>query len=833
LLPTSIQEVAAIVGAAIDRSAEGVIDRICIDSRLCAPGALFVALNGQRTNGHRFVADASLNGATAALVSQSEIRGIEIPSTLSLLVVPDSLSALQLLARSHRLRHIGQVLAITGSNGKTIVKDALQYLLAHRNIMSSPGSFNSQLGLPLAVLSGQRACDLAILEVGVSEPGEMNALEKIAAPSYGILTNVGMAHFASFGSREAIANEKMSLFKNVTSNGWVLLPDKEKTIDGAASRLSCKKFFVGGETDPVSIEVVAAFEDGLIARLLDNLSKQSIEIRVRTRSLDVITDLRFAASAARLLGEDFGDIAGALDNYLPASTRAELWSSVEGIRIINDAHTSDPLSVRSALRSAALGAPDGAKKIFVFAGMRELGDESVREHEQVGLYAAECGFDNVYLLGNGDLQRTALSYRAACPEGSVLTVHTVNELVNELVHNLRWGDTLLLKGPRSARMDQTAREVAGTLAQRCAWIDLGAIADNLARFERHCGACTTVMAMLKALAYGTEFVQLSSWLSLLGVKCIGVSSTNEGVAVRRSGADQDIYVFLPDVDDLESLRRWRLTPILFSPEIVDRYLRESSGIVPPLDVHLKVDTGMHRLGLDPQDVVALARRIRDSTGLRLSGVCTHFAAADDPSADQYTRKQIAVFDRILEALKIEGFTGLDVHAANTSATIRFPEAHYSMVRIGLGLYGISLSQTVRNAMDLRLAIGVTSRVASIRTCQAGAALGYNCTYIADREIRVGIVPFGYYDGMPRILSNRGYVLVAGVLAKVLGIISMDQMLVDLTEVPGAVTGTEVLIYGSHNGSTVRPEDVAELAETIPHELLTRLGKRVPRIYLEP
>jgi alanine racemase/UDP-N-acetylmuramoyl-tripeptide--D-alanyl-D-alanine ligase len=305
------------------------------------------------------------------------------------------------------------------------------------------------------------------------------------------------------------------------------------------------------------------------------------------------------------------------------------------------------------------------------------------------------------------------------------------------------------------------------------------------------------------------------------------------VAVRKTGADQDIFVFLADREDTDNLLRYRLTPVIYSAELVDAFARSLHGTGVTMDVHLKIDTGMHRLGVAPEDALPLAQRIRSRGTMRLTGVCTHFSSADDPQADDYTRKQMVTFNECVKALETDGFERLQIHASNTAAAVRFPEAHYNMVRIGLGLYGLYPSDAVRQAMELDLAIGVTSRITSIQEFAPGEALGYSRTYTATRKIKVGVIPFGYDDGLPWALAGRGSVLVEGRPAPIVGRISMDQMQVDITDIPGADVGAEVLLYGTHGGHTLRPEEVAEKAGTIAHELLTRLGERVHRIYVEP
>jgi alanine racemase len=833
LIPTKLERIAHEIDAELrGYSASLVIDRICTDSRGAAPGALFVALKGQQTDGHRFVGDAFRNGASAALMARDGLADVQINGKWPLIVVPDPLNGLQALARWHRREYFQRVLAITGSNGKTIVKDALKSLLAGRQVHASPGSYNSQLGLPLAVLSAEKPEPLAILEVGISAPGEMAVLEEIARPDYGILTNIGLAHVAAFGNRGGIAQEKMKLFERLRNEGWLLLPADEPTVDASTKKVPCPIHRIGGKNEILSLGPVSLSAEGQVLEL-SVPSQGARSVTVKTRSPEIIADLHFAATAAHLLGATLEEIATALDNYAPTSTRMELWSSPQGIRIINDGYSSDPISVHAALRSATLGASRNGRKMFAFAGMRELGPNSAREHAQVGAQAAECGFSHLFLVGHGELATTAEGYKRVRQDGSVTQVNSANELKDRLLPLLRPGDTVLFKGPRNAGMVKAVRDLSGAIAQRCLWVNLAAIEGNIARFRRHCGGSVHIVAMLKAMAYGTELAQLGSWMSQLGIHHVGVSSANEGVAVRKAGADHDILVFLSEREDVDNLLTYRLTPVIYSAELVDSFIAALQGSGRTLDVHLKVDTGMHRLGVPPAAAVELAQRIRSSGVMRVTGVCTHFASAEDPASDDFTRQQIAAFNQVIAGLEANGFHDLQIHAANTAGAIRFPEAHYNMVRIGLGLYGIYPSEAARKIIDLELAVGLTSRITSIQEFSPGDTLGYNRTFTAQRRTKAGIVPFGYDDGLPWQLSGTGQVLVEGRTAPIIGRISMDQMQIDLTDIPDASIGAEVLLYGTHNGHTLRPEQVSQMAGTIPYELLTRLGERVHRIYIEP
>ena len=830
-----MNELARQVGGELrSENPERGVELISIDSRRTLPNSLFVALRGQQTDGHRFLEDAFVNGASAAIVAEEMLSSIQMKPGRSLIVVSSPLRALQCLAKWYRKKYIEHVVAITGSNGKTIVKEALRRIIGGEMAFISPGSYNSKLGLPLSILSLESSTPLAILEAGISEPGEMAALEEISCPDFGILTNIGMAHVASFGSREVIAKEKMVLFKGIGNKGWVLLPQNEPTIEERARQMNCQIYWIGSNNQVITLNIISPIQEGYLIEL-QAYTGESAKLNVRTRSPETIHDLHLAATAAHLLGVRLPEISAALEDYHPSPTRMEVWTSPEGIGVINDAYCSDPISVRAAFRTVDSVAQKACKRIFAFGGMRELGTEAESLHGLVGTQAGECGFSHLVLVGNGDLKATAENYKAVCPTGTVIRVDTPTELKDQLLPLLRAGDTVLFKGPRNSGMVQAGRELIGSVAQRCLWVDLAAIRENVSKFRRHCGGSTKILVMMKALAYGTNVVQLAYWLSRIGIQDVGVSSSSEGIAIRKLGVDRstNIYVFLSHRDDVYNLLKYDLIPIIYSVEQLEEFSRALSQSERCLDVHLKIDTGMHRLGVDPNIVVELARLIEGAGRMRLTGVCTHFAAADDPTADDFTYRQIAIFNNAVDALRLEGYTDLQIHAANTAATIRFPESHYDMVRVGIGLYGIYTNPALVKELPLELSIALTSRIASLREYDAGSSIGYNCAYTTKDKQVIGVIPFGYDDGLPWGLSGQGHVLVDGIVAPILGRISMDQALIDLTSIPSANIGTEVLLYGTKHGYTLRPEDVARMANTIAHELLVRIGKRVHRVYIEP
>jgi len=464
--------------------------------------------------------------------------------------------------------------------------------------------------------------------------------------------------------------------------------------------------------------------------------------------------------------------------------------------------------------------------------MRELGPHEVAEHAGVGRLAAESSVDTLVLVGENSPAATASAFSAAAPEARVLTCSTPEEVKHALLPGLQWGDTVLVKGPRNMGIARVAREIMEAMAPSRLIIDLQAVGENVNRFKRLVGPGTGILAMVKALAYGSEATRLSIELQRIGVDCFGVASADEGGALRRAGVDLPILVMLWTPEEAEKVIRHRLTPMISSFENFEALAaaaREQNRLV---EAHIEIDTGMGRLGVVPEQAPELARRVAATGSLKPVGLMTHFACADDPSQDQFTNEQIERFRRTVAEVERAGFSGLLLHACATAASVRFPAARLDMVRIGVGMYGIYPSAAVAAGIDLDLAVSLVSRVAETRLFKKGDRIGYGSTFVVPRDdFRVGVVPMGYHDGIPLALSNCGSVLVNGKAAPIIGRISMDSMMIDLSNAPDAEPRSDVLIYGRHGGYTVRPEDVAATSNTIPYELLARLGPRVQRIFI--
>ncbi len=808
------------------------IGSVSTDSRRMRAHALFVALPGQRHDGHEFVDQAFAGGAVAALVSK-KWHATQTPGALdrTFVVVEDPLRALQDLGRWWRQRYSGLVVAVTGSNGKTIVKDALVELMsAVMPCAGSLGSYNSQMGVPLALLQMPQDAALWVNEAGVSHTGEMGQLQRMLLPNFGILTNVGLAHIGGFGSREAIAREKMRLFAEIPEAGWVLVPRHEPLLAPLSGALRCRVIEFGGDSGeipyfsemhpaPGGLSVRVCFPDGTAYPVL-----------LPTPSRELASDLEAAAAAAYLLDVPPAEIVQRIGAVGLGQTRMEIWHSPFGTTLINDACSADPISVEAALRTLnGISQPMG-KKIFVFGGMRELGERVHEEHHHIGELAAVHGVDLLVLPDDPLLDATAEAYAAHALRPEILRYARPRELTAQLQHRVQSQDTILFKGPRGHDIAGVAHEVFEAIAPNRLIVDLEAIAENIRIFRRLVGPSRQILAMIKALGYGSDMPRLSLELERMGVDQLGVSTPDEGAALRRLGSRLPILVFIGAPEEAGKLVRYRLTPVIASESLIEPLSLEAQAWGRTIDVHLKVDTGMGRMGILPARLPAVIARVTQTPGLRVTGLMTHFGCADDPAEDDFTLQQMARFSEAMATLRAHGVSDFTAHAAATSATMRFPDAHHDMVRIGLGLYGLYPSDAVRQ-LPLRMAVSLVSRIVEVRELAAGARLGYGGTFrVPEGGARIGLVPMGYHDGVPWTLSNRGQLWVAGRPAPIVGRVSMDSLMLDITGLPEADRGSDVLVFGSHEGMVVRPEEVAAATGTIVYELMTRIGPRVQRIF---
>ncbi|MFZ2491362.1 MAG: alanine racemase [Thermoanaerobaculia bacterium] len=837
MLNLTVASLAEIVGGqppSDEQSRSMAIEAITIDSRHSPQDAVFFALTGWRHNGHVFVEAALAAGAVAAIVEADRIRSFPPEVAKRLIAVDDTRQALQRLAAWWRTQLTATVIAVTGSNGKTIMKDALVRLLSAKGTTAgSPGSFNSQVGVPLSLLSIPREAEFAVIEAGISQPGEMAHLQRMIRPQFGILTNIGVAHLSAFRDRAQLAEEKFLLFRGIGEDGWLMTPGSDPWVEPEVARLPCHVLRANESSDLPRLTAMTATPDGL-RMTVQFPGGETIEPVVATPSSEIVSTLHIALSAAYLLGVSPSDIQQALAGYAPGTTRMEIWRSPGGVTLINDSASSDPISVRAAIRALSEWNRGGeGRRVFVFHGMRELGAATGEQAANVGRVAAEAGVDLLLLVEHPGSEATAGEFERATASGEVIRCRSIDDARDRLLPRLSWGDTVLVKGPRGLGISQLATSLIEAMAPNRFIIDLEKIRENIRRFQRLVSPKTRILAMVKALAYGTDSPRIAVDLQNAGlVSYFGVATADEGIALRAAGVSLPILVTMCTPDETAKTVHYRLTPVVYSQEIAALLATAAEAAGKIVDVHIEVDTGMGRLGELPQRVVDLARHIVGSRSLRLVGLMTHFASADDPEQDEFTRSQIATFEGAIEALRGIGISDLLCHANATSGTARFANAQHEMVRLGLGMFGLYPSPAVEERVRLELAVSLLSRIAEIRVLPKGHRIGYSGTFtVPHDDFRVGVVPIGYHDGVPWRLSGRGSVLIDGRPAAILGRISMDSMIIDLQGIPEAARGMDVLIYGRYGGHELRPEEVAAKCDTIAYELVARVGPRVQRVFV--
>lgn len=824
--PVRLAELVQIVGGtpAGRFDPEGVVEAATIHSERIHRASLFFALSGTRTDGHRFVADAFANGAVAAVVARG--RAGELAASGPLVEVDDPRTALQALAAWWRRQLRAEVVAVVGSNGKTVTKDALVHFAGYgRRIYGSPGTYNSQIGVPLAVLACPRDCDVAVIEAAVTEPGEMGRLEEVVRPDHVVVTNLGTRWSSHFADRAAQAAELLRMAARLGDRSWLLVGEDAPELAAAAPG-PARRLLTDASADLPRFEPPVRLADGLGAavRFPDGTAGS---ILARTPSDAVLQDVRTAVSAAWLLGVGAPALLEAAAAYVPTSTRLEIWRSPGGVTVVRDVATPDPIALRAAVRAAAGLAGPGQRCAVVLA---EPLEHPSRESAQAFAAALVSeGASAVFGLALPSHEVVAAALAALDPAAEVRLLGDSDRLREWLVAELHAGDVVLVQSPPERGIGDLSVALMESMAPTRLYLDLDNVEDNVTAFRRIVGPSVRIMGMVKALAYGTDAASVSGVLQAAGVDALGVSGVDEGVALRRAGIAVPILVLLGTAAELPKMLRYRLTALVYGPELLEAVLAADAG-GDGIAVHVEVDSGMHRTGLPPDAAVAAARRLAAAPGVAVTGLMTHLASADDPAEDAATAEQLRRFRGVGDALAAGGMGGLVRHAAATAATIRIPEARFDMVRIGLGLYGVQPSSATAELAKLQCAIGLVSRIVEVVDVPAGERVGYGGTFTAPAGgRRVGIVPAGYHDGVPRSASNAGAVVVAGVRCPIVGRVSMDSMAVDLTSCPEARVGTDVLVYGRQHDWSLPVEELAESSGTIAHELMARLGPRVQRI----
>lgn len=814
----TLQMVAAITGGELDGQGTQRIEHLLIDSRnaIIQPNALFIALIGPRHDGHRYIASLYERGLRNFLVSAAVDRQ-RMPEA-NVIRVPDTLFALQILSAWHRSRFTIPVIGITGSNGKTIVKEWLfQLLRSEERIVRSPGSWNSQVGVPLSVWQMGPEHTLGIFEAGVSQPKEMPQLQVIIQPTIGVLTNLGDAHDQGFqNDRGAKLAEKITLFHGSTG---IIAP----SLDGLLGHVSTGAGFkaswtlIGHGEPGATINITGTTVNGDSTQVELLYHGEPLHFLVPFSDQASINNTITCIAVLLHLGRDAAWINERIALLEPVDMRLRTMQGRHGTTLIDDSYSNDQSSLAVALDHQERIA-HGRVRAIVLSDLMESGVPDAQLYPEVAATLARAGVHHVIGVG------PAISaHRAAFPAGARFHANSDELLANEDLSDLA-GAVVLIKGARSFALERAVQRwqqhVHGTELQ----VDLEAVRHNLNHFRGLLTPGTRVMAMVKAFGYGSGAVELARLFQHEGVHYLGVAYADEGIELRQHGITTPILVMNPEPVAMETLDRFELEPEVYDLRSLNAAIDHARAAGSAPAVHIKLDTGMHRLGFQADELPALLQALKDAP-IRVASILSHLAASEDPRHDAFTRQQITAFHTLAERIiAVLGYRPL-LHIANSGAITRFAEAHFDMVRLGIGLHGVGA--TAQETALLRPVATLRTVVAQVKNIPAGDSIGYGRGAHEERARRIATLPIGYADGFLRRLGNgQGRVSINGHTAYTTGNICMDMCMVDVTDIP-CQASDEVIVFGNEPTLAQYAEDLG----TIPYEALTSIAQRVKRVYV--
>src|SRR6266568_756999 len=894
-------------------------DAFSHDTRQLIPGELFVAVRGERGDGHDYLLDAVRRGASGLLIEEQYINALseEVQATLAearvaTIVVEDTRIALQQYARFTLDLWHPTVIAVSGSTGKTSTKEAIAATLSSNfATFKSWQNYNDLLGLPLSLGRLEERHEYAVLELACDHPGEIRALCQIAHPSIGVLTNISPAQLQYFGTVEQLASELCTLLTAIPNEGSAIVNTDDALIRNVIVNVGERLTAPIKTFQPSMVQNMRVTWEGVRVDLPIVSDKEGWQMDTESGDHEgrpnVPLTLHFES---RLLGEHHAstllaayavgmhcglrsaEIQDALANLQPLPGRLNPLQGVEGTRLLDDTHNAVPASVIAGLET--LKTLPASCRIAVLGDMLRLGDFEEEAHRLVGQKAAQC-VDYLILRGekaaliadaahkaglssehiiitstHEDAARAVRNVLGEADKSGVGAIQRALRLVDKSAmganhrplrmkdsgnHLQKFVPTVFIKGSEETRMERVTellmaepehareqlvrqppgwKQIVVMRPDRPTWveIDLSAIAHNTRQIQSLIGPNVRILASLKADAYGHGALKVARTVLHNGASMLGVATLSEAIPLREAGIHAPILVFgyVPHWQMREAVRL-RLTLTLYSIESAQALSRASQALNLTVKVHVKVDTGMGRLGIRAEriaEIVELLHEISELLRLELEGIFTHFAMAD--TQDQtHARMQLARFQHVLQCIEKEHMRPPLVHAANSAAILCLPEAHFDMVRPGIALYGLDPSSEVSLPAEFRPALSFKTQVAQVKDMPEGESISYGCAFTTNRPTRVAILPVGYADGFRRAPTNWGSVLVHEQEAPLLGRVCMDQCIIDITLIPHVRVGDEVVLIGRQGTASLTAEQVAQRLGTINYEVVSEILARVPRV----
>ena len=825
-LQYSIDRIARVVeGKVYLKDAERtLVQQLSTDSRKVVnpDSTLFFAIKGDRNDGHIFITDLYKRGVTNFVVSDFEEKFKDLKANF--VVVDDGLEALQKLSAYHRRQFAIPVVAITGSNGKTVVKEWLYQLLSQdQNIVRSPKSYNSQVGVPLSVWQMKVDNELAIFEAGISKPGEMEKLQNIIHPQIGIFTNIGQAHAENFENIEQKVQEKLKLFPSTK----ILIyckdyPVLHSEIEKQFSNSDCPVLFTWSRKTRSDLQIARVEKKDFETEIQGIYKNSFIQIKIPFTDEASIENAILCWAFMLYWGYGNETIAERMELLSPVAMRLEMKKGINNCSIINDSYNSDIGSLTIAL-DFLNQQTQHTKKTLILSDILQSGRFEDNLYGEVAELISNKKVDR--LIGIGP----AISRQAQLFEVDKSFFRSTDDFLNTFSPVSFRDETILLKGARPFGFERISQMIQQKTHETVLEINLNAIVHNLNYFRSKVKPGTKFMVMVKAFSYGSGSFEIANTLQFHNVDYLSVAYADEGMELRQAGITVPIMVMNPEEQSLETMIHHRLEPEIYSFRTLNSFTSalerrsKSTGFI-PFPIHLEFETGMHRTGFEETELNELIVRIKNNKLLKINSIFTHLSSSEDPAHDKFTELQIERFKTMSDKIVSHFDYPILRHALNSSGILRFPDHNFDMVRLGIGLYGIASNEA--DQKNLQNVGTLKTTISQIKNVSPKETVGYSRKGVVNRESQVATVSIGYADGLSRRLSNGiGKMYINGKLAPIIGNICMDMCMLDITDIP-AKEADEVIVFGQEHPIT----QIAKELGTIPYELLTNISQRVKRVY---
>ena len=815
----TIEKVATLIGARRYGEHETTIGWLLTDSRsLCFPEqTLFFALRSKRNDGHKYIDELYRRGVRSFVVEHEPADYQTAYPDANFLKVPSPLAALQRLAERHRDEFDIPVVGITGSNGKTWVKEWLyQILMPTMKVTRSPKSYNSQIGVPLSVWLLNEQTQVALFEAGISEPGEMLALHDIIQPTIGVLTSLGSAHQENFRNMDEKCMEKLQLFRDTEV---IIYPSDDDTVSRCVRRSQYQGERIGWSRYSEKAPMYVKTEGRKVSYIYKGV-EGSYEIPFIDEAS--IENSITCAIVALYLGMSPEDLAERMAKLEPIAMRLEVKDGQRGLTLINDSYNSDVNSLDIALDFMnRRPEQEGKCKTLILSDIYQTGETPAELYREVSDLLRKRGIDRFVGIGPEIMAQAALF-----TVGQKWFFANVDDFLQSSVFHNMHDEIVLLKGARPFGFERISELLEQKVHETILEVDLNAVVENLNHYRSFMKPETKIVCMIKADAYGAGAVEIAKTLQDHRVDYLAVAVADEGVTLRKAGITQNIIVMNPEMSSFKTLFDYDLEPEVYSFRLMDALIQAArkEGIT-GWPVHLKLDTGMHRLGFDPRhDIDKLIDRLKHQTAIIPRSVFSHFVGSDNDDFDNFSAHQFELFDEGSKKIQAAFSHKILRHMDNSAGIEHFPERQMDMCRLGIGLYGVD----PRTNGILSTVSTLKTTILQLRNVPKEETVGYSRKGKLERDSVIAAIPIGYADGLNRKLGNRHcYCLVNGQKAEYVGNICMDVAMIDVTGIP-CQEGDSVEIFGKNLPVTV----LSDVLETIPYEVLTSVSNRVKRVYYQ-